>query len=207
MKHLPLLALLCLGCATSDPPPAASPATSAPRRRRRRRPRPALDADASAPTPTDPTLPSSPRAASAAAPVGEFGSPVVRATTRGDGLRARFLADGRVVCDGEATAQRASTQSPYEPSGAMIARSFEPLAERVIACAPRASADGRLLVRVRIAGSGLPQEVSFPDGTAEPEASCLGGALCGLRMSAFRAPFATVPYEFELPPAPDPTGE
>jgi len=70
----------------------------------------------------------------------------------------------------------------------------------VVACAPRANAEGNLVVRVRIAGTGLPQEVSFPEGTTETEATCVGRALCALRMTAFRVVFTTVPYEFAIPP-------
>ncbi|MFO0627333.1 MAG: hypothetical protein U0325_17110 [Polyangiales bacterium] len=198
---LPLLfVLVTLGCATAEPPPPEPSVAAAPRRRRRR---PRVDADASAPAaPVDPTLPASPRVTPAAAPAGEFGSPVVAATPRAEGLRARWLDDGRVLCDGDVPAQRPSTQSPYEPTGAMIARSFEPLAEAVVACAPPRNADGNLTVRVRIAGSGLPQVGAFPEGTPEPAAQCVGRALCGLRMTAFRASFTTVPYEFALPPPP-----
>ena len=202
MKHLPLFALLLLGCATAEPPPPEPSATVTPRRRRRR---PRVDADASVPAaPVDPTLPGSPRVTPSAAPVGEFGSPVVAAQTRTEGLRARWLDDGRVICDGEVAAQRPSTQSPYEPTGAMIARSFEPLGDAVVACAPPRNADGNLTVRVRISGSGLPQEVAFPESTPEAAAVCVGQALCGLRMTAFRAVFTTVPYVFPLPP-PSPT--
>jgi hypothetical protein len=200
MKHLPLIALLTVGCATAEPPPPAPSAAVTPRRRRRR---PRAVADASVPAaPVDPTLPGSPRVTPASAPAGEFGSPVVAAPTRTEGLRARWLDDGRVICDGEVAAQRASTQSPYEPTGAMIARSFEPLGDAVVACAPPRNADGNLTVRVRVSGSGLPQEVAFPEGTPEAAAMCVGRALCGLRMTAFRAVFTTVPYEFPLPPPP-----
>lgn len=200
MKHLPLFAALILGCATAEPPPPEPSAAVTPRRRRRR---PRADADASVVAASvDPTLPGSPRVTPSAAPAGEFGSPVVAAQARAEGLRARWMDDGRVICDGDVAAQRPSTQSPYEPTGAMIARSFEPLAEAVVACAPPRNADGNLTVRVRISGAGLPQEVAFPEGTPETSAVCVGRALCGLRMTAFRAVFTTVPYEFPLPPPP-----
>lgn len=206
MKHLPLLALLVLGCATTDPPAPSPSAESTPRRRRRRRPR--ADADASTPAPpVDPTLPSTPRLAPASAPTVQFGSPVITASARNDELRGRYLPDGRVVCDGEVPAQRASSQSPYEPSGAMIARGFEPVTPAVLACAPPGDADGRFLVRVRVSGTGLPQEVAFPEGTTEATATCVGRALCGLRLTAFRAVFVTVPYDFQVPPAAPPAEE
>lgn len=179
MKHLPLLLLLATAACASTEPPVQDTTAERPARRRRRR-RPAADAGA------------------APAATGNFGSPVVTGTAAQGELTARWLDDGRVLCDGEAPAQVASTQSPYEPTSAMIVRSFLPVERDVLACEPPTGASGRLAVRVRFAGNGAPQELSFPDGTTREDALCLGRALCGARMPAFRAAFSTVPYEFVI---------
>jgi len=121
---------------------------------------------------------------------------VVSAAAARTELTARWLDDGRVFCDGEAPAQVASTQSPYEPTSAMIVRSLQPAEREVIACAPPTGPSGRFAVRVRFSGNGAPQEVSFPEGTAQRDALCVGRALCNARMTAFRAVFSTVSYEF-----------
>lgn len=198
MKHLPLLALLAVAACASTEPPVQETTAERPARRRRRR-RPAADdagtAASNAAPPQDPVAPGTPRTAPAAA-AGSFGSPVVSGSAPRVELSARWLDDGRVVCDGETPPQVASTQSPYEPTSAMIVRSFAAVEREVIACAPPTGPAGRFAVRVRFSGRGAPQEISFPEGTAERDALCVGRALCGARMPAFRAVFSTVPYEF-----------
>lgn len=206
MKHHQtlLLVLLSAGCASTEAPPPESAAQAAPRRRRRRRVPDAGVALASAPAaPTDPTAPSTPRTAPVAGGGGGFGSPVVTGTVARGELTARWLEDGRVLCDGEAPAQIASSQSPYEPSTAMIVRALQTAERAVLACAPAVPAHGRLAVRVRFSGGGAPQEVAFPEGTARADATCVAQALCGVRMAAFRAPFATIPYDYVVQVATD----
>ncbi len=44
----------------------------------------------------------------------------------------------------------------------------------MIACAPPTGPSGRFAVRVRFSGNGAPQEVSFPEGTAQRDALCVG---------------------------------
>ncbi|MEZ4389851.1 MAG: hypothetical protein R3A48_02050 [Polyangiales bacterium] len=193
MKHLLLVAALSLACASSAPPPVATADAAPRRRRRRRRPAPAPAA------PVDPNLPSTPRTDAPARAAAEFGSPVVAPVEGPAPLLPRLLPDGRVVCEGDAPAQVASTQSPYEPTSEMIALSARSQEAAVLACAPQVGADGLLTVRVRISGSGLPQELAFPEGTRRRTARCLGRALCGLRLSAFRASFTTIPYTFAVP--------
>lgn len=198
MKHLLLVAALSLACASSEPPPPTTAASTPRRRRRRRRP------VATPAAPVDPTLPSTPRTDAPARAAGEFGSPVVAPVEGPAPLQPRLLPDGRVVCEGDAPSQVASTQSPYEPTAAMIALSFQPLEAAVAACAPAVGAERSLTVRVRMSGSGLPQEIAFPEHTRRRTSRCVGRALCGLRMSAFRASFTTIPYDFAIP---QPAGE
>lgn len=149
--------------------------------------------------PVDPNLPSTPRTDAPTGVTGEFGSPVVDPGEGPAPLLPRLLPDGRVVCEGDARAQVASTQSPYEPTSEMIARSFQSQEAAVVACAPQVGADGLLTVRVRISGNGLPQELAFPENTRRRTARCVGRALCSVRLSAFRASFTTIPYGFTIP--------
>lgn len=223
MPRLPLLVLALglahvVGCAAAPPP--APTADAAPRRRRARRPRP-VEAPAPAPTantaPADTPAPSTalgialaPPASAPAAPAASgttFGTPVVARDTVTP-LRARWVTDDdrpRIVCEGEATAQVPSMQSPWQPSTTMLARALGPLEAQVLACSPRADENGRFLVRAQFGGGGLPQEFSFP-GLARlgaNRARCLGAALCAARMPAFRAGSAVLNYEYVVaPPAP-----
>lgn len=125
---------------------------------------------------------------------------MITAPTRSAPLSARLLPDGRIVCEGDAPPQRASTQSPYEPTREMIALAVQPLEAAVRACNPRTGADGRFTVRARVMGTGLPEELAFVEHTRRRDARCVGAAVCGLRMSAFRAVFTTIPLAFEIPP-------
>jgi hypothetical protein len=198
-KPLPLVLLLLLGCASTEPPPAESAATAQPRRRRRRRATPPLAAVAPNPDGgvVDPLAPTTPRAPPPPAGVtGEFGSPVVAAPRPVGELSARWMGDGRVLCDGEAPAQRASPQSPYEPTNAMIVRGFVAAEADVLGCAPTPNAEGRFVVRVRFSSGGAPQEVMLPETAGERDGLCVGRALCNVRLPAFRAVVASVPYEF-----------
>jgi hypothetical protein len=228
MPRLPLLVLALglahvVGCATAPPP--APTADTAPRRRRARRPRP-VEAPAPAPAasadaaPSDSPAPSTalgialapPASAPSAPPAppasgATFGTPVVARDSVAP-LRARWVTDDdrpRIVCEGEATAQVPSMQSPWQPSATMLARALGPLEAAVLACGPRADENGRFLVRAQFGGGGLPQEFSFP-GLARlgaNRARCLGAALCAARMPAFRAGSAVVNYEYVVaPPAP-----
>ncbi|MBK8694322.1 MAG: hypothetical protein IPN17_19090 [Deltaproteobacteria bacterium] len=185
MTRSPRLLLLVLAafvldaCASAPPPPPQ--VASRPRRRRRR---PAADA---APTATAATVPS-------------IGSPVVQApTTDGHTLTPRWTGPRsapRIVCEGDALPQRPSTQSPYDPTNAMIVRAFLPVERQVLACSPPVDREGRVPVRVLFAGSGLPLEVSLASDVSRAQGLCLGAALCNVRLAAFRAPNAMVNYSF-----------
>jgi len=221
-----LLAACALDACASAPPPAPSSAESAPRRRRRRR-----AAAPAAPATATPTA--APAAEPAAPPDGlaivptvrrvdaasverpsnapSMGSPVVQpAAAEGRGLTPRWTGPRsapRIVCEGEGNPQRASTQSPYDPTSAMIVRAFLPVERPVIACAPPVDREGRVPVRVLFSGNGLPLEVSLSAGVTRAQGLCLGAALCNVRLAAFRAPNATVNYGFvaavateEMPP-------
>lgn len=128
-----------------------------------------------------------------------IGTPVVRSRDDVGELHAQWaVLDGRarVRCDGTAPALVPSTQSPYEPSNAAIVRSFLPVERRVIACVPPTNARGRLPTHGMFASSGAPTEFTFPGVTLTREqATCVGEALCAVRMPAFRAPVAPVDYE------------
>ena len=127
-----------------------------------------------------------------------IGTPVVRAGDNVGELHAQWaVLDGRarVRCDGTAPALVPSTQSPYEPGNAAIVRSFLPVERRVIACLPPTNARGRLPTHGMFASSGAPTEFTFPGVTLTREqATCVGEALCAVRMPAFRAPVAPVDY-------------
>jgi hypothetical protein len=216
-----LLAACALDACASAPPPAPSSAESAPRRRRRRRAAPATAAPAAALT-TTPTA-AAPAAEPAGPPDGlaivptvrrvgagsieppsnapSMGSPVVQpaAAAEGRGLTPRWTGPRsapRIVCEGDGNPQRASMQSPYDPTSAMIVRAFLPVERQVIACAPPVDREGRVPVRVLFSGNGLPLEVSLSAGVTRTQGLCLGTALCNVRLAAFRAPNATVNYGF-----------
>ncbi|MDO9017249.1 MAG: hypothetical protein Q8S73_38690 [Deltaproteobacteria bacterium] len=213
-----LLAACALDACASAPPPAPGSAEAAPRRRRRRR--------AAAPPATATTTATTTAAVPAAEPPGppeglaivptvrrvgagsferpsnapSMGSPVVQpATAEGHGLTPRWAGPRsapRIVCEGDGTPQRASMQSPYDPTNAMIVRAFLPVERQVIACAPPVDREGRVPVRVLFSGNGLPLEVSLSAGVTRAQGLCLGAALCSVRLAAFRAPNATVSYGF-----------
>lgn len=129
-----------------------------------------------------------------------MGSPVVQApTTGGPALTPRWTGPRsapRIVCEGDALPQRPSTQSPYDPTNAMIVRAFLPVERQVLACSPPIDREGRVPVRVLFAGSGLPLEVSLASDVSRAQGLCLGAALCTVRLAAFRAPNAMVNYSF-----------
>ncbi len=128
-----------------------------------------------------------------------IGTPVVRSGDDVGELHAQWaVLDGRarVRCDGTPPALVPSTQSPYEPGSAAIVRAFLPVERRVIACLPPTDARGRLPTHGMFARSGAPTEFTFPGVTLTREqATCVGEALCAVRMPAFRAPVAPVDYE------------
>lgn len=181
MTRSPRLLLLVLAafvldaCASAPPPP---PQAATRPRRRRRRPAPAA---------ARPDAPS-------------IGSPVVQApTTEGRTLTPRWTGPRsapRIVCEGDALPQRPSTQSPYDPTNAMIVRAFLPVERQVLACSPPIDREGRVPVRVLFASSGLPLEVSLSSEVSRAQGLCLGAALCNVRLAAFRAPNAMVNYSF-----------
>jgi hypothetical protein len=212
-----LMALTALdGCATA--PATSTTASTTPRRRRRPVTQPgaegtgapSLAAAASQPVPSS-SLALTPATARADDRRGDggameartasrsIGTPVVRSRDDVGELHAQWAAlDGRarVRCDGTAPALVPSTQSPYEPGNAAIVRSFLPVERRVIACLPPTNARGRLPTRGMFSSSGAPTEFTFPGVTLTREqATCVGEALCAVRMPAFRAPVAPVDYE------------
>lgn len=219
-----LLAACALDACASAPPPEPASAGSAPRRRRRRRAAaPAATATATAAASAAGAPAAAPAAAEpAGAPEGlaivptvrrvgagsferpsnapSMGSPVVQpAAVEGRGLTPRWTGPRsapRIVCEGDGNPQRASMQSPYDPTSAMIVRAFLPVERQVIACAPPVDREGRVPVRVLFSGNGLPLEVSLSAGVTRAQGLCLGAALCSVRLAAFRAPNATVNYGF-----------
>lgn len=223
-RSLPLLLLAAalLDACASAPPPAPPVAVEHPRRRRRRAAAtapsdaPVATPDAARASAISPDASAEPVAASdglslvpTVRRVGSLeprpnapsmGSPVVpTVSTGGRPLTARWTGPRsapRIVCEGDGTPQRPSTQSPYDPTNAMIVRTFLPAESSVIACAPAVDGEGRVSVRVLFAGNGLPQEVSLSAGVSRVQGLCLGAALCNTHMSAFRAPNATVSYAF-----------
>jgi len=223
MTRSPRLLLLVLAafvldaCASAPPPPPQ--AASRPRRRRRR---PATDATAATTTAAATDAPPAAATTAATAPAAgppdglslvptvrraevrpdapSMGSPVVQApATDGHTLTPRWTGPRsapRIVCEGDALPQRPSTQSPYDPTNAMIVRAFLPVERQVLACSPPIDREGRVPVRVLFAGSGLPLEVSLASDVSRAQGLCLGAALCTVRLAAFRAPNAMVNYAF-----------
>lgn len=220
---LVLLALFDVACASAPAPQPVAQATSHRRRRRRRhRPAPEVAANAVAPTPatdaavatagtpdTSPSgvsgdlrlVPTVRASASASGAVsGGFGSPTVHREAAASELRPRWVSSRsrpRLRCEGDATPQRASPQSPLEPTVAMIVRVMAPAEAAVLACRPPMNAEGRLPVHALFSGRGAPEEISFPGvDVSAATAECLGAALCGLRMPAFRTPQSAVDYRY-----------
>jgi len=218
---LVLAAFVLDACASAPPPPPQ--AASRPRRRRRRPAAATTTATTTAATTDAPAAATTAAAtATAAGPpdglslvptvrragVGaearpdapSMGSPVVQApTTDGHTLTPRWTGPRsapRIVCEGDALPQRPSTQSPYDPTNAMIVRAFLPVERQVLACSPPVDREGRVPVRVLFAGSGLPLEVSLASDVSRAQGLCLGAALCTVRLAAFRAPNAMVNYSF-----------
>ena len=128
-----------------------------------------------------------------------FGSPVLSSGGDAGSLTARWApADDRprVRCEGSGPSVVPSTQSPYEPVSATIVRSFLPSERGVLTCRPPTDPRGRLAVHALFTSNGAPAEFSFPPGVSRATAMCLGAALCAVRMPAFRAPNASIDYEF-----------
>ncbi len=219
-----LVAALGVDACASTPEPA--PQTAQRTRRRRRRPPAAAagvtttttttasTATSSttetatvtiAPDPSGLTLPPTVRRVGAGsfeprANAPSIGSPVVAPpnaashplTPRWTGTRAA----PRLVCEGEGSPVRPSTQSPYDPTNAMIVRAFLPVERAVLACRPPMNREGRVPVRMLFSGNGLPIEVNLSADVTRAQGICLGTALCNVHMGAFRAPNATVNYGF-----------
>lgn len=132
-------------------------------------------------------------------PASSFGSPVLANGDGASALTARWSPSDdrpRVRCEGTGPSVVPSTQSPYEPVSATIVRSFLPVERAVLACRPPTDARGRLAVHGLFSSNGAPAEFAFAAGVSRATAMCLGAALCGVRMPAFRAPNASVDYEF-----------
>ena len=91
---------------------------------------------------------------------------------------------------------RRSTQSPYDPTNAMIVRAFLPVERQVLACRPPMNREGRVPVRMLFSGNGLPIEINLSSDVTRAQGICLGTALCNVHLGAFRAPNATVNYGF-----------
>jgi hypothetical protein len=223
---LVLAACVLDACASAPPPPPPPQAAVERPRRRRRRAATAAAATATEtaapPTAAATDAPAATTAAPAGPPEGlslvptvrrvgagsfeprpnapSMGSPVVQApSAEGRPLTARWTGPRsapRIVCEGDAVPQRPSTQSPYDPTNAMIVRAFLPVERQVLACAPPINREGRVPVRVLFSGSGLPLEVSLSSDVSRAQGLCLGAALCSVRLAAFRAPNATVNYAF-----------
>jgi len=215
---LVLLAALGVDACASTPDPAPQTA----QRPRRRRRRPPAAAGAATPTTTTTTTTATTATSSTTetatltlAPTvrrvgaGSFeprpnapsiGSPVVAPpnaashplTARWTGTRAA----PRIVCDGEGSPVRPSTQSPYDPTNAMIVRAFLPVERQVLACHPPMNREGRVPVRMLFAGNGIPIEINLSSDVTRAQGICLGTALCNVHLGAFRAPNATVNYGF-----------
>ncbi|MBK6531897.1 MAG: hypothetical protein IPF99_20520 [Deltaproteobacteria bacterium] len=193
MTRSPRLLLLVLAafvldaCASAPPPPPQ--VASRPRRRRRR---PAADAAPTATAATVPSIGSPARCRPSAHRRGSTPSPL----DGQPGVRPAARSRRPIVCEGDALPQRPSTQSPYDPTNAMIVRAFLPVERQVLACSPPVDREGRVPVRVLFAGSGLPLEVSLASDVSRAQGLCLGAALCNVRLAAFRAPNAMVNYSF-----------
>jgi hypothetical protein len=199
-KSLVLLAFLAglSACATTTP-------AGRPTARRRHRNRTAqLAQPATAVTPPFPARPPDRRSDAGSmdartVPASSFGSPVLAHGGDAGALTAQWSpTEGRprIRCEGTGPSVVPSTQSPYEPVSAMIVRSFLPSERGVLACRPPTDVRGRLPVHGLFGSNGAPVEYSFAPGVSRATAMCLGAALCGVRMPAFRAPNATVDYEF-----------
>jgi len=201
-KSLMILALLAAlpACATTTP----AGRSTARRRRPARAAAVAQPATAVAPAPAFPARPPERRSDAGSmdartVPASSFGSPVLASAGDAGALTARWSpVEGRprVRCEGTGPSVVPSTQSPYEPVSAMIVRSFLPSERAVLSCRPPTDARGRLPVHGLFSSNGAPVEFSFAPGVSRAAAMCLGAALCGVRMPAFRAPNATVDYEF-----------
>ena len=131
-----------------------------------------------------------------------MGTPINSGDERGE-LNPRWSSDGRrarVRCEGSAPAAVPSSQSPYEPGVAAVARSFGPAERRVLACRPPVNVNGRFPVRGEFTSNGAPREFTFPDtNLTEAQALCVGAALCDLRVPAFRAAASSVTYDYLVP--------
>lgn len=131
-----------------------------------------------------------------------MGTPVISGDERGE-LNPRWSSDGRrarIRCEGSAPAAVPSSQSPYEPGDAAVARSFGPAERRVLACRPPVNVNGRFQVRGEFTSNGAPREFTFPDANlTQDQALCVGAALCDLRVPAFRAAVSSVPYDYLMP--------
>ena len=142
-----------------------------------------------------------------------FGSPVVNGPSIGSPLVSpaapvgqplvphwvRHGARPHVFCEGVMAPQVTTPQCPYEPPNAQVVRLFPPVETAVIACQPPANTSGRLALRVHFHGCGMPEEIYFVDvEPTEDQALCVGRVLCALRLPPFRAPTATVNYEYLL---------
>jgi len=200
---LPLLAALALliGCAGSTPAPR-----TVGRARRQRVARTVAQPVAPASLPSSPERGAERRRDAGAMdartmPSGSFGSPVLSARDDAGTLTARWSpmeGRARVRCEGDGPVVIPSTQSPHEPVSAMIVRAFLPAEAAVLACRPPVDGRGRLAVHALFHSNGAPAEVTFPAGISRSTGLCLGAALCGVRMPAFRAATAAVDYEYLL---------
>lgn len=201
-KSLVILAFLAAlpACATTTP----AGRTTARRRRAPRAAPLAQPATAATPAPAFPARAPDRRSDAGSMdartiPASSFGSPVLSSGGDAGALTAQWApveGRARVRCEGTGPSVVASTQSPYEPVSATIVRSFLPSERAVLSCRPPTDARGRLPVHGLFTGNGAPVEYSFAPGVSRSMAMCLGAALCGVRMPAFRAPNATVDYEF-----------
>lgn len=193
-----LLAVETLAACAGTAPRDGAPAASATHRRRRRHRAASVGTDV--PTARDDTAGAAGGGSSARAPAVSqgFGSPVVRRGAAGSELSPRWVSDAeqpRIVCEGDATAQVPSSQSPWEPTHGMVVRAFQSAEHGVLGCEPPSNAEGRFVIRARFNGSGVPEEFGFPDGRVSAgQARCIGQALCAMRTPAFRARSATVSY-------------
>ena len=131
-----------------------------------------------------------------------MGTPVNSGDERGE-LNPRWSSDGRrarIRCEGDGPRGVPSSQSPYEPGVAAVARSFGPAERRVLACRPPANVNGRFQVRGEFTSNGAPREFTFPDANlTQDQALCVGAALCDLRVPAFRAAVSSVTYDYLMP--------
>lgn len=133
-------------------------------------------------------------------PARSFGTPVVASGGDLGSLRPAWTpaaSHARVRCEGMGPSTVPSPQSPYDPPGASIVRSFLPAERRVLACRPPTNERGRLPVHGFFSSNGAPTEFVFPEvSISRDQALCVAEALCGVRLPAFRAPNASVDYQF-----------